>query len=77
VKERRAQEVKNKTRLAKGKTKLTAQQINDYAIFELAIRAFGTQSGWRDAFDHQREYTRRDLFMESSILKISVKDCRK
>jgi hypothetical protein len=32
VKERRAQEVKNKTRLAKEKTELTSQQIYDYAI---------------------------------------------
>jgi hypothetical protein len=29
----------------------------------LAIRAFDIQSGWRDAFERQREYTRRYLFM--------------
>jgi hypothetical protein len=26
------------------------QQIYDCAIFELAIRAFDTKSGWRDAY---------------------------
>jgi hypothetical protein len=29
----------------------------------LAIRAFDIQSGWRDAFERQRKYTRRDIFM--------------
>jgi hypothetical protein len=29
----------------------------------LTIRAFDIQSGWRDAYERQREYTRRDLFM--------------
>jgi hypothetical protein len=29
----------------------------------LAIRAFDIQSGWRDAYERQREYMRRDLFM--------------
>jgi hypothetical protein len=33
VNERRAQEVKNKTRLAKKLTELTSQQTYDYAIF--------------------------------------------
>jgi hypothetical protein len=32
-------------------------------MFELAIRAFDIQSGWRDAYERQREYLRRDLFM--------------
>jgi hypothetical protein len=41
----------------------TPNQIYDYAIFELSIRAFDTQSGWRDAYERQREYTRRDLFI--------------
>jgi hypothetical protein len=63
VKERRAQEVKNKTSLAKNTMELTPHQIYDYAIFELAIRAFDTHSGWRDVFERQREYMRRDLFM--------------
>jgi hypothetical protein len=63
VKERRAQEVKNKTRLAKGITELTAQQIYDYTIFELAILAFDIQSGWRDTFEHQRECMSRDICM--------------
>jgi hypothetical protein len=51
VKERRAQEVKSKTRLAKGITELTAQQLYDYAIFQLQIWAFDTQSGWRDTLN--------------------------
>jgi hypothetical protein len=42
VKEIRAQEIKNKTRLAKGITELTGHQIYDYAIFEFEIRAFDT-----------------------------------
>jgi hypothetical protein len=41
----------------------TLQQIYDCVIFELAIRAFDIQNGWRDAYERQREYTRRDLFM--------------
>jgi hypothetical protein len=41
----------------------TPQQIYDCAVFELAIRAFYIQSGWRDAYERQREYIRRDLFM--------------
>jgi hypothetical protein len=64
VKERRAQMANNKTRAAKNQNELNEQKIHDYAIFELAIRAFDIQSGWRDAFERQREYTRRDLFME-------------
>jgi hypothetical protein len=63
VKERRAQEVNNKACLTKNKTELTPQQMYNYAIFELGIRAFHTQSGWRDAFEHQRKYTRRELLM--------------
>jgi hypothetical protein len=63
VNERRAQMAKNKTRAAKNQNELNEQQIHDYAIFELDIRAFDIQSGWRDAFERQREYTRRDLFM--------------
>jgi hypothetical protein len=41
----------------------TPNHIYDYAIFELAIRAFYIQSGWGDAYERQREYTRRDIFM--------------
>jgi hypothetical protein len=63
VKEKKAQEVKSKTRLAKGTTELTVQQIYDYAIFELAVHPFDSQSGRRDAFENQREYMRRDPFM--------------
>jgi hypothetical protein len=42
---------------------LNEQQIHNYAIFELAIRTFDIQSGWRDTFERQRKYMRRDLFM--------------
>jgi hypothetical protein len=58
-----AQDIKNKTRKAKEQTEYTPQQIYDCAIFELAIHAFDMQSGWRDAFERQREYMRRDLCM--------------
>jgi hypothetical protein len=61
--ERRSQEAKNRIRKAKNQTMHTPNQIYDCAIFELAIRAFEIQSGWRDAYERQREYTRRDLFM--------------
>jgi hypothetical protein len=63
VNERRAQMAKNKIRAAKKQNELNEQYIHDYAIFELAIRAFDIQSGWCDAFYRQREYMRRDLFM--------------
>jgi hypothetical protein len=63
VNERRTQIAKNKLRVAKNQMELNEQQIRDYAIFELAIRAFDIQSGWRDAFERQHEYTRREFFM--------------
>jgi hypothetical protein len=63
VSERRSQATNNKTRKAKEQTEYTPQQIYDLAIFELAIHAFDIQSGWRDAFERQREYMRRELFM--------------
>jgi hypothetical protein len=61
--ERRAQDTKNKTRKAKDQTEYTPQQIYDCAIFELGIHTFDIQSGWRDAFERQRDYMRRYLFM--------------
>jgi hypothetical protein len=61
--ERRAQEAKNKTRKVKDQAVYTPQQIYDCAIFELAIRAFDIQSGWRDAYERQREDMRRYLFI--------------
>jgi hypothetical protein len=63
VNERRTQTAKNKICVVKQQTDLTEQQIHDYAIYELAIRDFDIQSGWCDAFERQREYTRRELFM--------------
>jgi hypothetical protein len=47
----------------KDQTLHTPNQIYDYTIFELAIRAFDIQSGWRYAYERQREYMRRNLFM--------------
>jgi hypothetical protein len=61
--ERHSQEAKNRIRKAKDQTLHTPNQIYDYAIFELAIRASDIQSGWRDAHERQIEYTRRDLFI--------------
>jgi hypothetical protein len=61
--ERRAQESKNRVRKAKTQMEHTPNQIYYYAIFELAICAFDIQSEWRNAYERQREYTRRDLFM--------------
>jgi hypothetical protein len=61
--EKRSQEAKNKVRNFKTLVEHTPQQIYDFAIFELSIRSFDIQSGWRDAFERQREYMRRDLFM--------------
>jgi hypothetical protein len=58
-----AQDTKNKTQRTKEQTEYTPQHIFYCAIFELAIRGFDIQSGWRDAFERQREYMRRDLFM--------------
>jgi hypothetical protein len=63
VNERRTQIANNKIHVVKQKMEITEKQIHDYAIFEMAIRAFDIQSGCRDAFERQREYTRRDLFM--------------
>jgi hypothetical protein len=54
---------KNKIRAANNQNESNEQQIHDYAIFELVIRAFDIQSVWRDDFERQREYMRRDLFM--------------
>jgi hypothetical protein len=61
--EKRSQEAKNKFRKIKTLTEHTPKQIYDFAIFELSIRAFDIQSGWRDAYERQREYMRRDIFI--------------
>jgi hypothetical protein len=61
--EKRSQEAKNRVRKSKTIAEHTPKQIYDFAIFELSTRAFDTQTGWRDAYERQREYTRRDLFM--------------
>jgi hypothetical protein len=61
--ERRSQESKKRISKAKDQTLHTPNQIYDYAIFELENRAFDIQSGWREAYERHREYTRRDLFV--------------
>jgi hypothetical protein len=61
--EKRSQEANNRVRKSKNIVEHTPKQIYDFVIFELSIRAFDTQSGWRDAYERQREYMRRDLFM--------------
>jgi hypothetical protein len=54
--EKRSQEANNRIHKAKTQTEHTPSQIYDFAIFELALRAFDIQSGWRDAYERQREY---------------------
>jgi hypothetical protein len=61
--EKRSQEAKNRVRKSNTVAEHTPNKIYDFAIFELSIRSFDFQSGWRDAYERQREYTRRDLFM--------------
>jgi hypothetical protein len=61
--DKRSKEANNRIRKAKTQTEHTPNQIYDYTIFELTIRAFDIQSGWRDVYERQREYMRRDLFM--------------
>jgi hypothetical protein len=68
--EKRSQEANNRIRKNKTQTEHAPKQIYDFAIFELAIRAFDIQSGWRDAYERQREYIRRDLFMGGETLFI-------
>jgi hypothetical protein len=62
--EKRSQEAKNTVRKTKTLMEHTPKQNYNYAIFELSIRAFDIQSGWWYAYERQREYMRRDLFME-------------
>jgi hypothetical protein len=63
INEKPSQEAKNRVRKSKTISEHTPKQIYDFAIFELSIRAFDIQSGWRDAYERQRAYMRRDLFM--------------
>jgi hypothetical protein len=50
-------------RKAKTIAEHTPKQIFDFALFELSVRAFDIQSGWRYAYERHRDYMRRDLFM--------------
>jgi hypothetical protein len=52
--ERCSQEAKNIICKANEQTMHNPNHIYDCAIFELAIRAFDIQSGWRDAYERQR-----------------------
>jgi hypothetical protein len=61
--EKHSQGAKNRVRKSKTIEEHTPKQIYDFAIFQLSILAFDIQSGWCDAYERQREYTRRDLFM--------------
>jgi hypothetical protein len=61
--EKRSQEAKDKNRKINTLVEHTPKQLYDFVIFELSIRDFDIQSGWRDAYERQREYMRRDLFM--------------
>jgi hypothetical protein len=54
---------KSKTRKAKDQTEYIPQQVNDCLIFELAIRAFGIQIGWRNSFESHHKYMARDISM--------------
>jgi hypothetical protein len=47
--EKRSQEAKNRIRKTKTQAEHTPKQIYGFAIFELSIRAFDIQSGWREA----------------------------
>jgi hypothetical protein len=61
--EKRSQEAKNRVRKYKTIAEHAQKKNYDFAILELSIRAFDTQSGWWDVYERQREYMRRDLFM--------------
>jgi hypothetical protein len=61
--EERTQEAKNRIHKSKTLTEHIPSEIYDFAIFEFAICAFDIQSGWRDAYERQREYMSKDLFM--------------
>jgi hypothetical protein len=61
--EKRSQDANNRVRKAKTIAEHTPKQIFDFALFELSIQAFDIQSGLCDAYERQKEYTRRDLFM--------------
>jgi hypothetical protein len=74
--ERRAQERRNKTCKAKEQAAYTPQQTYECAIFELAIRAFYIQSGWRDAYERQREYEKRYFHGETQPREVQSKTAR-
>jgi hypothetical protein len=61
--EKPSQEAKNRVRKSKTIAEHTPKQMYDFALFELSIRAFDIQSGWRDDYERQRESMRRYLFM--------------
>jgi hypothetical protein len=74
--ERRSQEARHRIRKAKDQTLYTSNQIYNYALFELAIRAFDIQSGWRDAYERQREYEKRYFHGKTKPRKVQSKTAR-
>jgi hypothetical protein len=74
--ERRSQEAKNRIRKAKEQTMHTPNQIYDCAIFELVVRAFDIQSGWRDAYERQRKYEKRSFHGKTQPRKVQSKTTR-
>jgi hypothetical protein len=63
INEKRSQDAKNRVCKAKTLTEHTPKKIFDFALFELSVPAFDIQSSLRDAYERQKEYMRRDLFM--------------
>jgi hypothetical protein len=74
--ERWTQETKKQNTQGEGSNRVHSRKKYDCAIFVLAIRAFDIQSGWRDAYDRQREYMRKDIFIGKLKQKNSLKDCK-
>jgi hypothetical protein len=56
--EKRSQEAKHRLHKINTLLEHTSKQTYDFTILELSIRAFDIQSGWRDAYERQREYIR-------------------
>jgi hypothetical protein len=74
---RRAQIAKNQIRVEKNQTELNEHQIHDYTIFELTIRAFDIQSGWRASLSISASTREETFSWEISTLINSVKDWKK
>jgi hypothetical protein len=55
--------VKKKRARRRTRRCIPPNQMYDCTIFELAICSFDIQNVWRDAYERQREYMRRDIFI--------------